>query len=222
MMGDVTPYTGLVTSEHASKPNFMASVTATCQPLADLIAVLNSIPSAYDLDQAAGAQLNTIGRWVGASRYVAQPLTGVYFSLDADGLGFDQGVIWAPGDPTTGLIALPDDIYLMLIKARIASNHWDGTKPGAYAIWNTLLSPYGLRILIQDNGDMTVTLALTGGYNNPTFQALFIGGHLNFRAAGVGVVGYFYPSADAPLFGLDVENDAIAGLDVGCVAVSAV
>lgn len=222
MAGDVTPYTGLITSEHADKPNFSAVVAAVCQGHADNIALLQSLPQAFDIDSAIGVQLDAVGQWVGVSRYVASPLSGVYFALDTPGVGFDQGIWWAPGEPTSGVTALPDDIYRLLLKARIIANQWDGTIPGAYAAWNALFAGQGLQILIQDNGDMTMTLALTGATNNPTFRALFSGGYLDLRPAGVEIDGYLYPSADAPIFGFDVENSSIAGFDVGAWAVSVI
>jgi len=219
MSGDVTPYTSLITSEHADKPNFMATVAASCQPFADIMAVLNSYPSVYDLDNAQGSQLDVIGQWVGASRYVSSPLTGVYFSFDTANLGFDEGLIWSSGEPLTGLIALPDDIYKLLIRARIVANHWNGTIPSAYTAWNDLFESSGYQIIIQDNGDMTMTLGLVSNSINPTFHQLFIGGYLDLRPAGVLINGYITPSAEAPFFGFDVENSTISGFDVGAFAV---
>lgn len=220
MSGDVSVYLDLITSEHAAQLDFKAVITALLQPAADGVQVFGSFPTLFDLDKASGAQLDILGAWIGVTRYVATPLGGVYFSLDTFGVGFDQGVWFGPGDPTTGLTALPDDIYLMLLKARIIANQWDGTIPGAYAAWNQLLTPYGCQILIQDNGDMTMTLGLTGAINNPTFRALFSGGYLDLRPAGVEITGYLYPSDNAPFFGFDVENSSIAGFDVGAWGVS--
>ena len=61
--------------------------------------------------------------------------------------------------------------------------------------------------------------ALVGPTPDAVTLALFKGGYLNLIPAGVGVAYYFEPSLpDVPLFGLDVENSAIAGLDVGAIA----
>ena len=218
MAGDVIPYLNLITSEHAQRYKFVASVLESVQPFADVTAVLNSIPTLYDLDNAVGEQLDIIGQWVGVSRYVSTPLTNVYFSLDTVGLGLDQGLIWSPGEPLTGLTALPDDIYKLLIRAKIVANHWDGTIPNAYAVWNVLFANQGYQIVIQDNGDMTMLLGLVSNSIDPTFFQLFIGGYLDLRPAGVAISGYITPSAPAPFFGLDVENSVISGLDVGAFA----
>lgn len=186
MSGDVSPYTGLITSEHQSAPNFMATVAASCQPFADMVAVLESMPGLYDLDNAVGVQLDTVGLWVGVSRNLAEPLTGVYFAFDTAGLGFDQGVWFGPGDLATTLYVLPDDSYRTLLRAKIAANQWDGTIPSAYAIWELLLQPSGLDIEIADNGNMTMTLTLTGTSDVVT-QAIFSQGLLDLKPAGVSV-----------------------------------
>jgi hypothetical protein len=218
--GDVERYLSLITSEHAGAPNFVSSVAASVQPFADLCATLAAMPADFDLDDAIGAQLDIVGQWIGASRYVKTPLTGVYFSFDTPGIGWDQGVWWAPGDPIAGLIALPDDIYRLLLRAKIAANQWDGTIPGAYAAWDTLFAAQGFQIVIQDNGDMTITLGLLGANGNPTFRELFSGGYLDLRPAGVLITGYLYPSENTAFFGFDTENSSISGWDVGAWGVS--
>ncbi len=215
MAGDLTPYTGLITSEHASKPNFVASVSASVQPFADAIAQLNAMTAAFDLDTAIGAQLDVVGQWIGVSRYVPSALANVYFSFDIAGLGLDQGVIWSPNEPLTGLIALPDDVYRTLLRAKIVANHWDGSIPGAYAAWDLLLGPQGYQIIIQDNGDMTMVLALFGALVDPVFTQLFASGVLDLRPAGVSC-SYVTPGIPGvPFFGLDIETDYIKGLDYG-------
>jgi hypothetical protein len=218
-MAQLTDYTSLITSEHQSAPRFMAMVSLLAQWAVDRRDLLASIPALYDIDSAIGQQLDRVGEWVGITRNLELPLTSVYFSLDATGLGFDQGTWKGQFDPTTGLVALPDDQYRILLYATIAANSWDGTVPGAYAAWNTVFRPLGYSILIQDNQDMTMTIALTGPAPDAVTYALFTGGYLNLRPAGVGITGYYLPSIPGqPIFGLDVENPALAGFDVGCWA----
>lgn len=220
MSGDITPYTSLIASQHVDKPKFMAAVAASMQPLADMIATLNGMPAAFDLDQGVGVQLDAVGVRVGITRQLAEPLTGVYFSLDTAGLGLDQGSLLGPFDPTTGLVALPDDSYRTLLRAKIASNQWDGTVPTAYAIWNLIFAPVGSQILIQDNSDMTMLLALFGSLPNAVTIALFGQGLLDLKPAGVEVVARYVPTAaNTPYFGLDIESAAIAGLDVGAFGI---
>ncbi|MFM0044135.1 DUF2612 domain-containing protein [Paraburkholderia sediminicola] len=218
-MIDITTYTNLITSEHNQRPRFMAMVSLLAQWAVDRQNMLASIPGLYDIDDAVGSQLDAIGLWVGASRNLDLPLTDVYFSFDTAGLGFDQGTWLGPFDPTSGLVALPDAQYRILLYATIAANSWDGTVPGAYTAWNTIFAPLGYSILIQDNQDMTMTVALLGPTPDAITYALFTGGYLSLRPAGVGITGYYLPTLPGvPLFGFDAENPSISGFDVGCWA----
>lgn len=215
MSGSVAPYLALITAEHANKPNFVSTVALSCQGSADNQVVLNSLQTIFDLDTAAGQQLDFLGQWVGVTRNLTESLTGVYFSLDSATLGLDQGYLQGPFDPTTGLVSLDDGTYRTLLRAKIASNNWNGSIPDAYTVWDTLFAGTGTSILIQDNGNMTMLMLLTGPIPTPVIQALFEGGYLVLKPAGVGAT-YIVPSVSgAPYFGLDVENSAIAGLDVG-------
>jgi len=215
-MADLSDYTLLITGEHQSAPNFMAMVSLLGQWAVDRRNLLASIPALYDIDNAVGQQLDRVGEWVGISRNLPIHLTGVYFSFDTSGVGFDQGTWFGPFDPSTGLTALPDDQYRILLYAKIAANNWDGTVPGAYAAWNTIFEPLGYSILISDNQDMTMDIVLVGPQPDAVTLALFTGGYLNLRPAGVGINNYYLPSVpDAPVFGFDVETSGISGFDVG-------
>lgn len=214
---DISQYTSLITSEHNQKPRFMAMVSLLAQWAADRQNLLQSIPELYDIDVAVEQQLDRVGEWVGISRNLSVPLTDVYFSFDKPGLGFDQGTWLGPFDPTTGLTALPDDAYRILLYAVIAANTWDGTVPGAYEAFNTIFRPLGYQILIQDNQDMTMTLVLMGPSPDAVTYALFTGGYLNLKPAGVGIDAYYIPTLpNTPVFGFDADNDAIGGFDHGC------
>jgi len=194
----------------------MAMVSLLAQWAVDRRSLLASIPELYDIDTAVGQQLDRIGEWVGVSRKLSLPLTGVYFSFDTPGLGFDQGTWLGPFDPTSGLVSLPDDQYRILLYATIAANNWDGTVPTAYTAWNTIFSPLGYSILIEDNQNMTMDVVLVGPSPDAVTLALFTGGYLNLRPAGVGINNYYLPSVPgSPVFGMDVETASIAGFDVG-------
>lgn len=216
MTAQLTDYTSLITSEHQSAPKFMAMVALLGQWAVDRRNLLASIPSLFDIDTAVGQQLDWVGEWVGISRDLSLPLTGVYFSFDTAGIGFDQGAWLGPFDPTSGLVSLPDAQYRILLYATIAANNWDGTIPGAYNAWNTIFEPLGYSVLIADNQDMTMNVVLVGPTPDAVTLALFTGGYLNLRPAGVGITNYYLPSVpSAPVFGFDVENPSISGFNVG-------
>lgn len=214
--GDVVPYLNLVTSEHRVRPKFMAMVEGVMQPFADIVAVMRSIVVLYDLDVSVGAQEDVDGEWIGASRALNAPLTNVYFSFDVSGLGFDEGTWQGPFNPNTYVINLSDDQYRLLLRAKLLNDRWDGTIPGAYAIWAELFDGTDFGILIQDLGNMHMLFALTGPTPDVITLALFKGGYLNVKPAGVKIDAYLTPSVPStPYFGFDVENASISGFDSG-------
>jgi hypothetical protein len=75
-------YLSLLTSEHASQPQFSAVVQLLTNAVAANANLGLSLIDAFDLDKAVGAQLDAIGLWVGAFRGVPVPITGVYLTWD--------------------------------------------------------------------------------------------------------------------------------------------
>lgn len=215
-LGDTGPYLSLVTSEHNQKPRFMTMVQNVIQPLADTVYQIRLLAGLFDVDTAVGNQLDILGQWIGVSRNISVPLTGVYFSLDTVGLGFNQGTWFSSFNPVTGLTVLPDDAYRVLLRARIANNSWDGSIPGAYRVWDAVFTGTGIGLLIQDLGNDHMVMALTGGIPDATTLALFRGGYLNIRPAGVQIDAYLTPTVPSvPFFGFDVQNSSISGFDTG-------
>jgi hypothetical protein len=220
-LGDVQPYLDLITSEHNKQPKFMSMLRVVFQPVADIMANTEGMIPAFDLDTAVGVQLDAIGEWVGITRQVSVPLTDVYFTLDDPNLGFDSGTWYNTFNPLSGLVVLPDEDYRTLLRAKVANNQWDGTIPGAYEIWDTMFEETGIGLLIQDLGTMHMILAITGPIPNAVTLALFRGGYLSLKPAGVMIDAYLTPSVpDTPYFGFDVQNENIAGFDYGAWGLS--
>ena len=191
-------------------------VLASIQPIADNIFTIQQLTEKFDLDVAVGDQLDIVGQWVGVGRQITVPLGNVYFSFDVNGLGFDQGNWFAPFDPVSGIVLLPDQNYRTLLRARIARNVWDGSIPGAYSIWDTVFAGTGIGILIQDLENMHMIMALTGNVPDAVTLALFTGGYLSMKPEGVMIDAYMTPTVpNNPYFGFDVENSNISGFDVG-------
>lgn len=215
-MATITDYTNLVTSEHSDKPKYMAMIGVTLQHTVDLVNLLDSIPSLYDIDGAVGQQLDVCGEFVGVSRHLTGPLTGVYFAFDEPALGFDLGVWKGPFDPSTGLTSLPDDFYRVLIKARILNNQWNGSKEDAYVLAQAIFSVLGYTILIEDYADLTMGLGIVGAAPPIALvQQLLVSGKFDIKPAGVRVVEYFWQSVAGPIFAFDNNNAQLAGFDVG-------
>ena len=181
---DVTPYLALVTSEHQGATNLLAMTGATVQPFADEQAVLDVLPSLFDLDAAVGVQLDVVGLWVGINRYVAT-------------------------------YTLTDDQYRTILRARIARNHWDGSIPGAYKVWDSAFAASGYSIFIIDYQDMSMDLGLFGSVPDAVTLALVTGDYLSLRPAGVRLRGLYYPTVAGPAFSWDTETSIQKGWDEG-------
>ncbi|GLG01589.1 hypothetical protein Alches_16290 [Alicyclobacillus hesperidum subsp. aegles] len=135
----IEPYLSLITSEHADKPNYMAWLSAILQKVDDSISVSNSIPSAFELDTAEGAQLDILGQLIGQPRDIGVPLTNNSSILD-------------------------DDHYRLVLQAKIVRNQWDGTVGEIYDIWNAAFP--GTQLALVDNQDMTMTANITNLEDN--------------------------------------------------------
>lgn len=213
MSGDLSSYLSLVTSEHNDKPKFMSTVTALVSPLVDAAAFATTLPGKFDFEVAAGQQLDFVGQWIGASRYLPVPLTDIYFALDDVERGLDFGSLQGPYDASTGLVSLPDDAYRNFLRAKIIANNWDGTIPSAYSAWDQLFVAQGFGIIIQNQAVMHILLGLVGPYPDQITLALFTNGLLSLKPAGVHIDSYQVNSV--PYFALDSDTSPLGGLDHG-------
>jgi hypothetical protein len=141
--------------------------------------------TALNLDVAVGAQLDTRGLIVGASRTVGfQPSNGVSPVLD-------------------------DNTYRIYIKSKIVDNQWDGTIGSLYSVWQQLF-PGGV-ITIIDNQNMTADITMAGSFTS-ILQDLITNGYIIPRPEGV---LYTYLFGVTPYFGFDSLPGFIAGFDTG-------
>jgi hypothetical protein len=101
-----------------------------------------------------------------------------------------------------------------LLKAKVAANSWDGSIPGAYAIWNAAFSGQSY-IIIQDNQDMSMTVGIAGQPLDIVTRALLTNGYLPLKPEGVRINVYSITPVDGPLFAWDAESEALAGWEVG-------
>lgn len=184
-MAVLEDYTDLVTSEHRGKPNFFSMLGMALQPFVDGINVLQSMPSRFDVDSAAGEQLDFVGQWVGLSRNLRTPIADVYFAFDTPGLGFDEGVWFSPGDPAEGVIMLDDVTYLLMIKAKIAANKWGGSLGEANSFLLEIFP--GADVQVKDNFNMTQTFIISGTAPSVLFEQLVSQGYIPLKPATVGL-----------------------------------
>ncbi|CAD5874402.1 DUF2612 domain-containing protein [Escherichia coli] len=218
----MSKYTELITNYHATKPKFFDHINLSTRPLIDITTATRGLVSAFDIDTAVGVQLDILGLWIGRSRIVSQPISGVYFSLDIDGLGFDQGVWQGPYDPDSGYTTLSDETYRIILKAKIAINNWDGRNDSLPPILDAALEGSGLKMQIVDNQDMTISIWVfpETDISNVSLEliAAIRQGYLTVKAAGVWGGNIEIPAVETPsegnrFFGFDMDNEYIAGFD---------
>lgn len=220
----MSKYTDLITNYHRGKPLFVDHVNLSTRPLTDTSVALQNLIDAFDIDSAVGVQLDVIGEWVGRSRIVSQPISGIYFSWDTDDLGYDQGVWQGPYDPDSGYTSLSDETYRVILKAKIAINNWNGQNDTLPPILETALAGSGMRMQIVDNQDMTISVWVfpETDISNVSLEliAAIKQGYLTVKAAGVWAGDIHTPSIESPsqgskFFGFDMDNEFISGFDTG-------
>lgn len=220
----MSKYTELITNYHATKPLFVQHVDLSTRPLTDVSTSLDGLITAFDIDTAVGVQLDILGEWIGRKRTVSVPISGIYFSWDTEGLGYDQGVWQGPYDPDTGYTALSDETYRVILKAKIAINNWDGTNDSLPPILDSALAGSGIRMQIVDNQDMTISLWVFPEIDISLVSLELIAaikqGYLTVKAAGVWAGSIQIPAVETPsegnrFFGFDMDNAYIAGFDTG-------
>ena len=180
-------YSKLITSAYQNNQAGDASVfktwvAANIGVVSDITTVLDGFTADFDLASAVGAQLDIVGSIVGADREV---------TLDGQA------------------VALEDDDFRNLIRAKVVNNHWDGNKEFLYAAWNALFPE--TTIVLLDNQDMTVNVLVSGGYD-PIVWSLIINDYIVPRPQGV---LYNHIQALLPMFGFDSDTSTVAGFDKG-------
>lgn len=199
----VADYTGLITSEHNQRPKFMAMVAAVAGGMVDLQAFMSSATVEYDIDTARWLQLDAIGVRVGLDRNLRATTPGLYVQA-----------------PPAGVAPLSDGDYSVLLRGKIGANHWNGTKADAFTRLQDLFPGTGAKLFYIDHQDMTISICVAGAVLNAGMRQALACGYMQVRPAAV-LADYQFTSAAAPIFGLDLDTEYIAGLDIGAWAVTA-
>ncbi|HHE3086457.1 TPA: DUF2612 domain-containing protein [Escherichia coli] len=217
-------YTDRITNYHAGKPKFFAHVDLSTRPLSDVSDAMSRLIPDFDIDTAVGVQLDVVGEWVGRSRRVDTPVTGIYFSWDTERVGWDQGIWQGPYDPDSGYTTLSDETYRIILKAKIAINNWDGRNDSLPPILDAATAGSGLKMQIVDNQDMTISVWVFPETDISDVSLELIAaikqGYLTVKSAGVWAGDVETPSVETPsegskFFGFDMDNEYIGGFDVG-------
>ena len=206
-------YTDLIAGYHVGKERYTSWVFTLTEPLRIARERLAALREDFDVDTAIGAQLDAVGVRVGVSRVLPMTLTDVYFALDdVDGIGLDLGVWKGEYDPVDGTTTLGDETYRAVIKAKIAQNHWDGTRGSLPDFLGEVLGQFGqpAKVLdLEDLDTMHVVLHLTKDTTPPIVWELFSRRIIDVTAAGVSVDLV----DNNPWFGFDYQTASVKGLD---------
>jgi hypothetical protein len=181
-------YSNLLTSEYRNSTQFNKWLGVVLNIANDISNCLASITSAFDLDTAIGAQLDTLGLII-----TGNPAARI-----------------VPFQPTNGVSPVLDDTtFRLLLKATIANNTWDGKISSLYGIWSNLFP--GGQITIIDNQNMTADIILTGNFTS-IISDLIVNGLIVPRPQAV---AYTYLFGDLPLFGFGPNTQYVAGFGLG-------
>jgi hypothetical protein len=211
-------YLALVTPFFSTRPRYMNMLAVLIQPLVDAQEMLAQLTADFDLDTAVGVQLDVLGQWIGRTRYVQTPISGVFFSFN-DGAGprtgFNQGVWMGKYDPTDEISALDDETYRTLLKMQAIANEWDGTLSSIQEAFNRVFPG----VIVQDKGDtagnvMSMDVLIPGTELSSLMLAVLEqdfpikpgGVHLNIIETTV---------STQPIFGFNIDNEVIGGFNHG-------
>ena len=178
-------YMALLTSEYRYSPKLNALLNMLLQKWQDITMIQIQMDMAFDLDNAQGVQLDTLGVIVGVSRQMRQAVVSA-------------GTVYT---------SFPDSQYRVLLKVQIAQNVWDGTLPGVYGVWNVTLGSLGYGMILQDHQDMSIDYIFLNPPTDPLLLAILTQGYWDLRPAGVKLNGLFTTSAPpgSPTFAWNLE-----------------
>ena len=157
---DKRAYTTLPTSGNLQIPHsgallrskFMAFLEAVLEVPIALGTTSESIGSAFDVNNAAGKQLDVIGELVGLPRVL-------------------------PYAPATGTREMSDEEYRLALMIKIAQNEWDGTNGNAVEIVHKYLSG-NITVSFADMQNGTVEYNVTGDITTREVEILHAAGLL--------------------------------------------
>lgn len=185
-MNDKKYYLKLVTSEYRLSPRFMAWVETIVKYGVDIDAAAAAVNDAFSIDTAVGVQLDILGRILGLSRTVT----------------------FQPSDGSSPV--LTDDVYRMVLKAKIIKNQWKGTLPEIYSMW-AVLFPSTKILQIQDLQDMSFNVILSGTYS-VLERELITHGYIIPKPEGVRINMLTFVDVDGmPLFSYDFNTYQYSG-----------
>lgn len=230
MMPSIDYYTDLITSEHRLATKFKAMVQKMVRYNTKIDTVILNLVESFDIDNAHSHQLDILGDCVGVSRtlnFEPTPAgTGEIISPTVSEMAEDnqeESVYTIHKTPTavnlkeTDIIQgysstemndeplITDEVYRIMIKAKIIQNIWKGNVLDLYTMWDALF-PENLGIQIQDLQDMSYNIVLLGNYTG-IMRELILHGYIIPKPQGVRINMLSFISLDGlPIFAYDYKT----------------
>ncbi|OTG82339.1 DUF2612 domain-containing protein [Acinetobacter sp. ANC 4648] len=172
MNKDQQKYIGLITSQHKTRPLFLASVLTSINPLIDCLNFLDQLNAHYDVDSANDPYLQTLAHWVGAPLVISGAAQLEYFGfIDQDNsMTFGEiddpevgGYFRESGQSGTGGLVPKGEFLRRLIQAKILRNNCTGNIDESKQIIKLVLDHELFKV--TDNNDMTVSFTFLTNAN---------------------------------------------------------
>ena len=233
MMQNLDYYKRLVTSEYRSSTRFMSMVQKLVNYGLDIDDSINNMLLAFEVDNASTAQLDILGSIVGTSRQLsfepsAAAIGEVICPSPAEmASGEIYPIIYTPTPDkhaSTQLLTgyppaemgegnlLDDDVFRLMIKARIIQNTWKGTINELYELWSSVMGT-DKKLLIEDLQDMSYNIVLQGDYSQLE-EELIVHAYVIPKPQGVRINVLTFVSTDGlPLFSYDYNTMRYSGYE---------
>lgn len=184
-MPDIQRYLNMVTSQHQNKPKLTAWLSAQLSSIDDVSSLADVFNDSFDLELAAGSQLDILGIILGIDRMVKF-------------------------QPTGGASPLLDDImYRLILKAKILQNQWDGTVGQLYEMWSKVFT--NAIFILQDGQNMAISV-LVIGLSSQMEKDLTTNGYILPKPQGVSVS---FSYSDNPFFAYGLDTTDFKGYSAG-------
>lgn len=231
-MRALADYLALIPPLHAQRPKFRATIGATVEPFADGQSLFAAMSAAYDLDDAAGAQLDAVGEWIGRSRYIPIPVPDPWFRWGDTKRGWGVGYWKGPYDSGSRMARLDDRTYRQLLRAKILANYSDGTIEGARRALDAFFAePIVLRIMDRSRAvgwtpnmpsavEMRWQIAVAPVIPDAVRLEVLAQHLIPIKPAGVTLDVKVTSVDGAPLFGWGLSNALVGGWGQGAWGVT--
>jgi len=215
---------GRVATQYTASPKFLAFIDALMVQANEIEALLHDLEKITDIDESEGVQLDVIGDIVGISRRLKDAILLAFFGFDdaENSLNFgEEGNIAVGGrfveedEPYLATNLLNDADYRLLIRAKIAKNHSDGTSESIISVLKYLFNAE--KVIVDDIGGMAFKVGI-GRALSYSERVLIKSGLIIPKPAAVQIAEFFYFKTSIPFGFSDQSNVGTFDQD-GCTFV---